>query len=123
MIPYHNEVILIPKNTLYCDKWIDLPKTPTCWIGHIVNKDDYPLLDNSGSYYVHQHYNINKIENILLYPAMSRVSHYGGMDNQQVAGKHLPLNNNTEVLLSCINNNMNQPVVLGSLPNLFLKAQ
>ncbi len=118
-LTYHNEAILIPSNTEYCDQLAEPPKSPACWIGHIESDDNYPQLDKWGSYYVQQHYNLNKKSRC---SPISRISNFGGIGTQQNIGEHLPLNNNSEVLLSCINNNLNQPIIIGALPNFIFKS-
>lgn len=121
-LSYHNEATLIPKNTLYCDHFPEASHTPACWIGHIHSNDIYPKLDNDGNYNVKSHYNINKSSNAQSSVTTHRLTHFGGIGNHNAIGKHLPLNNNTEVLLSCFKNNFNKPFIVGALPNYIFKS-
>lgn len=121
-ISYNNEAILIPKSTSYCDNFPNAPQSPACWIGHVQSNDIYPNLDNAGNYYVHPHYNANQSINTISGNPINRMAYFGGIGNQYAIGKHWPLNNNTEVLLSCFNNNFNQPLIIGALPNYIFKS-
>lgn len=114
---YYNEATVIPQKTSFCDAMPVPPKIPACWIGHIESDGYYPLLDEAGNYRLRQHFDLSNYPSTQASPPICRLTHFGGATNQSSAGKHLPLTAGTEVLLNCIHGNLNQPIIIGSLPN------
>ena len=121
-IAYHNQATLIKYQTPYCDALISLPKIPACWMGHIESDGYYPLLDENGNYRLRAHYDISKKPNTHASPPMSRMTNYGSTSQQTSVGKHLPLAAGTEIILNCINDDLNKAIIIGTLPNFSFKS-
>lgn len=121
-IAYHNQATLIKYQTPYCDTLIPLPKVPACWMGHIESDSYYPFLDENGNYRLRVHYDITNNPNIHTNPVVNRMANYGSTSQYSSAGKHLPLAEGTEILLNCINGNLNKPIIIGTLPNFSFKS-
>jgi type VI secretion system secreted protein VgrG len=116
MNAYQNQAILVKSQTAYCDALPDLPKIPASWIGHINSNNFYPLLDETGHYRIHTHYDISNKD---ITPTIGRLSHYG---SRSYVGTHLPLAEGAEIILSCLNGNFNHPVIIGTVPNFSFKS-
>lgn len=119
---YHNEITLIEAAIAYCDPLPDLPKIPTCWMGHVESDGYYPLLDENGRYKLQMHYDTSDKPNINSKPTLSRLSNYGSAQQHPSIGNHLPLATGTEIILSCINGNFNNPFIIGTCPNFIFRS-
>ncbi|MCK4609294.1 MAG: hypothetical protein KAT71_07425, partial [Gammaproteobacteria bacterium] len=113
-LTFHNKLTLIPANIPYCPE--PLGPAPMQGIETAVVEgasNSHAYLDSLGRYRVRMHYDIDtKVPTAasnsvrLMQPASGK--YYG---------QHFPLLPGTEVIYSCINGDINRPIVLGSAPN------
>ncbi|MEN8141289.1 MAG: type VI secretion system tip protein TssI/VgrG [Thermodesulfobacteriota bacterium] len=111
---YHNELTLIKADTPYA------PKHPANRMvtGNLVARvesagGDYGYIDEQGRYRVRLDLDNGQQQTAEASHAMRLVSPYSG-DN---FGLHFPVHAGCEVLVSCVNGDLDRPVILGVLPN------
>ncbi len=115
--PYTNTVTLVPRETPYRVAETKLPTVPLTITARIESKDQTAQLDSAGRTRYHQHndsaqkpFGQNSIFTRRLQP-------YGGTGNGHQPGFHMPLQDGAEILVSCLNNDPDRLVIVGSLPN------
>ncbi|MCH8542066.1 MAG: type VI secretion system tip protein VgrG [Alcanivorax sp.] len=74
---------------------------------------DYAYLDDQGRYRLRMPFDLSDAAQAEASPPVRLMQPYGGPDS----GMHLPLHAGTEVLLSCVNGDIDRPVILGALSN------
>ncbi|MDX1804793.1 MAG: type VI secretion system tip protein TssI/VgrG [Alcanivorax sp.] len=74
---------------------------------------DYAYLDDQGCYRIRLPFDLSDSPQGEATPPVRLMQPYGGPDS----GMHLPLHAGTEVLLSCVNGDIDRPVILGALSN------
>ena len=115
--PYTNTVTLVPRETPYRVAETRLPTVPLTITARIESKDQTAQLDSAGRTRYHQHndsvqkpFGQNSVFTRRLQP-------YGGTGNGHQPGFHMPLQDGAEILVSCLNNDPDRLVIVGSLPN------
>ena len=74
---------------------------------------DYAYLDDQGRYRIRLPFDLSDTPEGEASPPVRLMQPYGGPDS----GMHLPLHAGTEVLLSCVNGDIDRPIILGALSN------
>lgn len=74
---------------------------------------DYAYLDDQGRYRIRYPFDLGDAPKGEASPPVRLMQPYGGPDS----GMHLPLHGGTEVMLSCVNGDIDRPVILGALSN------
>lgn len=74
---------------------------------------DYAYLDDQGRYRIRFPFDLSDSAKGEASPPVRLMQPYGGPDS----GMHLPLHGGTEVLLSCVNGDIDRPIILGALSN------
>ena len=74
---------------------------------------DYAYLDDQGRYRIRLPFDLSDSPQGEASPPVRLMQPYGGPDS----GMHLPLHGGTEVLLSCVNGDIDRPIILGALSN------
>lgn len=74
---------------------------------------DYAYLDDQGRYRIRFPFDLSETPQGEASPPVRLMQPYGGPDS----GMHLPLHGGTEVLLSCVNGDIDRPIILGALSN------
>lgn len=74
---------------------------------------DYAYLDDQGRYRIRYPFDLSDAPKGEASPPVRLMQPYGGPDS----GMHLPLHGGTEVMLSCVNGDIDRPVILGALSN------
>ncbi|MGB1465267.1 MAG: type VI secretion system Vgr family protein [Alcanivorax nanhaiticus] len=74
---------------------------------------EYAYLDDQGRYRIRFPFDLSDTPKGEASPPVRLMQPYGGPDS----GLHLPLHAGTEVMLSCVNGDIDRPVILGALSN------
>ena len=115
--PYTNQVVLIPREIPWRIPLTPLPELPLTLTARIESKDLTAQLDSAGRTRYRQHndshpkpFSQNSIMTRRLQPS-------GGPGNGHQPGWYLPQQQASEVLVSCLNNDPDRPLIVGTLPN------
>ncbi len=111
---YSNRLTLIRATTPYRPEIPPTPQILGLFSARIESKGgDYAYLDDQGRYHLRTDFDRGEA-------AVAQASHpvrmmqpYGGKEY----GMHFPLHAGTEVALTCVNGDLNRPIILGVLPN------
>lgn len=136
LIAYRSEAKCILRTTQYRGGLVDHPETPMTFTARVEANGDYAQLDEQGRYKVRPHFDEadenrshdkdqdNKLkkssrEHTQASTPLRRMQSFGGgrTQDQLATGWHAPLQDDAEVLLSCLNGDPNQPIIVGTLPN------
>ena len=115
--PYTNQVVLIPREIPYRIPLTPLPELPLTFTARIESKDLTAQLDTAGRTRYRQHNDNNTKpfgQNSIF---TRRLQPYGGPGNGHQPGWYLPQQQASEVLVSCLNNDPDRPLIVGALPN------
>ena len=115
--PYTNTVTLIPRGTPWRSAWHGHCHLPMTFSARIESRQATPLLDESGRYRYRQvaSSEVGSLgENSVF---VRRLQPYVSGGRNEAAGWHTPLHDQAEVLVSCLNNDPDRPMIVGSLPN------
>ncbi len=118
-ISYHNTVNLIRKETPYRTPDPETrPELPDYFTARIESNGPYARLDDQGRYRLRMLFDLNlSSDHGEAGPPLRRLAPYAGPPGEKRTGWHTPLTDGAEVLLSCLNNDPDQPMVVGTLPN------
>jgi len=111
---YHNKIILIPTDIPYRHP-ITKPK-PLNGIQTAVIEStggNYAYLDKQGRYRIRMPYDLSDTREGQASNSIRLMQPYSGQDY----GIHFPLHKGTEVLYTCINGDINRPILLGIVSN------
>lgn len=117
---YHNELLLHPRKIPIHIPISNHPKLATVFQAHIESNENYALLNENGNYRLRQKFDLSDTPNALASPPLFRLTPYGGEPNTftyRQVGWHMPLRNSAEVLVSTINGDPDQPIIIGTVPN------
>lgn len=123
-IAYQNTLKLIEltSSPYQCTTPLILPKFQGVMFGKIIADDfrDDAAIDEYGRYIVFLPFTDNKY--LITVPLRLLQSYGGNHPNNERYGWHYPLNVGTIVILSFINGNINDPIILGVIPNTFMTS-
>ncbi len=111
---YHNKIMLIPTDIPYRHP-ITKPKPLNGVQTAVIESTggDYAYLDEQGRYRIRMLYDLIDTREGRASNPIRLMQHYSGQDY----GMHFPLHKGTEVLYTCINGDINRPILLGVAPN------
>ncbi|MEZ4598643.1 MAG: hypothetical protein R2940_02510 [Syntrophotaleaceae bacterium] len=115
--PYTNTAVLIRRDTPWRPKLPRLPDLPQVFSARIESRDPIPELDAAGRYRYRQYPDSNKAPHAQASSPVRRLQPYAGPSDGMPIGWHLPLHDDNEVLVSCLNNDPDQPMLVGTLSN------
>lgn len=111
---FYNKIVLIPADISYRH-----PITKTKPLNGIQTAviestgGDYAYLDEQGRYRIRMPYDLSNTKEGQASNPIRLIQHYSG----QNYGMHFPLHKGTEVLYTCINGDINRPILLGVVSN------
>jgi len=117
---YHNEFLLHLCEIPIQFPISEHPKFAAIFQAHIESNGNYALLNEDGNYHIRQKFDLTDTPNASASPPLLRLSPYGGEPNTFVriqTGWHMPLRNGAEVLVSALNEDPDQPIIIGTVPN------
>ncbi len=105
---------MIKAETPYRSPLLAPPQVLGLFSARIESTDShYALLDDQGRYHIRTDFDRGDAANAEASHPVRLVQPYAGQDY----GMHFPLHGGTEVVISCLNGDLNRPVILGSLSN------
>lgn len=122
-IDYRSEAQCIPRSTPYRSPILTHPIMPINFTARVESNGKYAQLDEQGRYCIRPHSDLTNRGHAQASIPIRKMQAYGGNGssssntNNQNYGWHMPLNDDAEVLLSCLNGDPNRPIIVGSLPN------
>jgi type VI secretion system VgrG family protein len=119
---YYNQFKCIPYHITYRSKIPDHPFIPFTLPAKVEGFEDHAHLDDQGRYQIRYCFDESNTPRRQASPPVRRMLSYNGPQstndtNDNCVGIHFPLQNNTEVLLSCLHADPDRPFILASLPN------
>ena len=115
--PYTNTVTLIPREVPWKDDWHSCRALPMTFNARIESDGLEPRLDDNGRYRYHQVADSATKAPCQNSADVRRLQPYVSAGRELPAGWHLPLHDQTEVLVSCLNNDPDRPMIVGSVAN------
>jgi type VI secretion system secreted protein VgrG len=115
--PYTNTVTLIPREVPWKDHWHGCRALPMTFNARIESDGLEPCLDDNGRYRYHQVADSATKAPCQNSADVRRLQPYVSAGRELPAGWHLPLHDQTEVLVSCLNNDPDRPMIVGSVAN------
>lgn len=111
---YRNRMLLIRAGVPYRKPLPDAREVHGIFTARVESTGgDYAYLDEDGRYHVRADFDQGKAADGQASHPVRLMQPYGGKD----FGLHLPLLAGTEVALSCVNGDLDRPILLGVLPN------
>lgn len=111
------EATLVPRATPFRPPQPPGPKIPFTFSARIESTGLLAELDEQGRTQARAHFDQSSSPQAQASIPLRRLSPYAGAPGTQPSGLHLPLHEGAEVLLSCLNNDPDRPVLIGALPN------
>ncbi|WP_305043761.1 type VI secretion system Vgr family protein, partial [Geoalkalibacter sp.] len=93
------------------------PEIPFTFSARIEGLGAEAYLDEQGRSQARAHFDESGAPQVQASIALRRLSPHGGVPQAAATGLHLSLHEGAEVLLSCLNNDLDRPVLIGALPN------
>jgi Rhs element Vgr protein len=115
--PYTNTVTLIRRETPWRPELPEVPELPQVFSARIESRDPIPELDRGGRYRYRQYPDSNNAPHAEASAPTRRLQPYAGPSDGMPFGWHLPLHDDNEVLISCLNRDPDQPMLVGTLSN------
>jgi hypothetical protein len=115
--PYTNTAILIPREDPWRPEIKPMGDLPLIFSARIESRDPIPELDAAGRYRYRQYPDSNQAPHAEASPPIRRLQPYSCPSEAMPIGWHLPLHDDNEVLISCLNNDPDQPMLVGTLSN------
>lgn len=115
--PYTNTAILIPRETPWRPELPDVPELPQVFSARVESRDPIPELDAAGRYRYRQYPDSNQTPHAEASAPTRRLQPYASPSDGMPFGWHLPLHGENEVLVSCLNRDPDQPMLVGTLAN------
>ena len=111
---YSNRLTLIKATTPYRPEIPTTPQVLGLFSARIESKGgDYAYLDDQGRYHLRTDFDRGTAATAQASHPVRMMQPYGGSEY----GMHFPLHAGTEVALTCVNGDLNRPIILGVLPN------
>ncbi len=111
---YNNRLTLIKATTPYRPEIPTTPQVLGMFSARIESKGgDYAYLDDQGRYHLRTDFDRGVAATAQASHPVRMMQPYGGSRY----GMHFPLHAGTEVALTCVNGDLNRPIILGVLPN------
>ena len=123
LIAYRSDAKCILRSTQYRGGLVAHPETPMTFTARVESNGPYAQLDEQGRYKVRPHFDRpnerGTTEHTQASAPLRRMQSFGGMPSQddKPTGWHTPLQDDAEVLLSCLNGDPSRPIIVGTLPN------
>jgi uncharacterized protein involved in type VI secretion and phage assembly len=105
-VVYHNQAEMKPRGIPINIEKPKPPQFPAVFQAHIESHGNYANLDAEGKYYLRQRFDLAKA----MSPPLAKLTPYPGW--------HMPLKNSAEVLVGSINGDPDEPIILGTIPNI-----
>ncbi len=115
--PYTNTAVLIQRKTPWRPEIRPTDELPLIFSARIESRDSIPELDGAGRYRYRQYPNSNQAPHAEASAPTRRLQPYASPSDGMPFGWHLPLHDDNEVLISCLNNDPDQPMLVGTLSN------
>ncbi len=115
--PYTNTAILIHRETPWRPELPDVPELPQIFSARVESRDPIPELDAAGRYRYRQYADSNKAPHAEASAPTRRLQPYASPSDGMPFGWHLPLHGDNEVLVGCLNNDPDRPMLVGTLSN------
>lgn len=111
------DAVLMARDTPYRAPMPPRPKIPFTFSARIESSGLLAELDEQGRFQVRAHFDESAAAHSEASIPLRRLSPHGGLPGEASAGLHFPLHEGAEVLLSCLNNDPDRPILIGALPN------
>ncbi|KIH78135.1 type VI secretion system secreted protein VgrG [Geoalkalibacter ferrihydriticus] len=111
------DATLIPRATSFRPPHPAPPEIPFTFSARIEGAGSEAPLDEQGRSLARAHFDTGAAPHGQASIPLRRLSPHGGLPGEQSAGLHFPLHEGAEVLLSCLNNDPDRPILIGALPN------
>jgi type VI secretion system secreted protein VgrG len=115
--PYTNTAILIPRENPWRPELPKVPELPQIFSARVESRDPIPELDAAGRYRYRQYPDSNQAPHTEASAPARRLQPYASPSDGMPFGWHLPLHGVNEVLISCLNQDPDQPMLVGTLSN------
>jgi len=115
--PYTNTATLIRRETPWRPEVKPVHDLPLIFSARIESRDPIPQLDPAGRYRYRQYPNSNHAAKAEASAPVRRLQPYASPSEAMPVGWHLPLHDDNEVLISCLNNDPDRPMLAGTLAN------
>jgi hypothetical protein len=106
-----------PAGTPWRPELPEVPDLPQVFSARIESRDPIPELDRAGRYRYRQYPDSNQAPHAEASSPVRRLQPYASPSDGMPIGWHLPLHDDNEVLISCLNNDPDQPMLVGTLSN------
>jgi len=115
--PYTNTATLIRRETPWRPEVPPVHDLPLIFSARIESRDPIPELDGAGRYRYRQYSDSNQAAHAEASASVRRLQPYASPGETMPVGWHLPLHDDNEVLISCLNNDPDRPMLAGTLAN------
>ena len=115
--PYTNTATLLRRETPWRPQVQPVHDLPLIFSARIESRQPIPELDGAGRYRYRQHPDSKNAAHAEASASVRRLQPYASPSDTMPVGWHLPLHDDNEVLISCLNNDPDRPMLAGSLAN------
>ncbi|ABA90057.1 type VI secretion system needle syringe protein TssI [Syntrophotalea carbinolica DSM 2380] len=115
--PYTNTAVLVRRETPWRPEIKPVGELPLIFSARIESRDELAQLDSAGRYNYRQYPDSNSAAHAEASASVRRLQPYASPSETLPAGWHLPLHDANEVLISCLNNDPDRPMLVGTLAN------
>jgi Rhs element Vgr protein len=115
--PYTNTAILIRRENPWRPDLPEVPELPQIFTARVESREPIPELDGAGRYRYRQYPDSNNAPHAQASAPTRRLQPYASPSDGMPFGWHLPLHGDNEVLVSCLNRDPDQPMLVGTLAN------
>jgi len=115
--PYTNTAILIPREDPWRPEIKPVGDLPLIFSARVESLDPIPELDQGGRYRYRQYPDSNQAPHAEASAPTRRLQPYASPSDGMPFGWHLPLHGENEVLVGCLNNDPDRPMLVGTLSN------
>ncbi|MDO3378195.1 type VI secretion system Vgr family protein [Geoalkalibacter halelectricus] len=116
-LAFSSTATLIRRETPFRPLQPPRPEIPFTFSARIEGQGTEAHLDEQGRAWARAHFDQSASPHVQASIPLRRLSPHGGAPAEQATGLHLPLHEGAEVLLSCLNNDPDRPVLIGALSN------
>lgn len=110
---YSGEVELVPDHQAVCLPVKTELTLPPVFVAKVISPNPAPKLDGLGEYQIRAMHDAQTEGDEAYSPQVPYLKPYASPDPEKAVGWHMPLHDGTDVLLTCLNQDLMKPLMLG----------
>lgn len=113
--PYHNQLLLKKVDEYVVEQPHQTAVMPWCFLATVESCLPSPFVDQAGRYKCRFHYISQAHDKTKNSSFIPKAQFYGGEEQSQKIGMHFPCHDGEVVLVTCLDGDIYQPIILGAL--------